>query len=106
MFKIKLCHHKKKVSYKSLYNYNQRTASGRGLCTLRLCVFKGENFTGGVGSQRDGLSGVSSLTIYIALNYLMALTLGNTYQVVDNVHSFGNTDYPLVQILFGDAMCR
>ena len=99
MFKIKLCHNKK-----SLYNYNQRTASGRGLCTLRLCVFKGENFTGGVSSQRDGLSGVSSLTI--ALNYLMALTLGNTYQVVDNVHSFGNTDYPLVQILFGDAMCR
>ena len=54
-----------------IYNRNHRTAWGRGLSTLRLCFLTEDNVTGGVGSQREGLSGVSSLTL--ALNSLMAL---------------------------------
>ena len=54
-----------------IYNRNHRTAWGRGLSTLRLCFLTEDNVTGGVGSQREGLSGVSSLTL--ALISLMAL---------------------------------
>ena len=56
-----------------IYNRNQRTASGRGLAFLRRCFFTGETVTGGLGSQREGLLGVSSLTL--ALNSRTALCL-------------------------------
>ncbi len=54
-----------------IYNRNQRTAWGRGLAALRFCFFTADDVEGGVGSQREGLSGVSSLTL--ALNSRMAL---------------------------------
>ena len=56
-----------------IYNHNQRMAGGRGLDILRLCFFAGDEVRGGVGSQREGLSGVSSLTL--TLNSRMALCL-------------------------------
>ena len=53
------------------YKRNQRAACGRGLGILVLCFFTGADVEGGVGSQREGLFGVSSLTL--ALNSRMAL---------------------------------
>ena len=53
------------------YKRNQRAACGRGLGILDLCFFTGADVEGGVGSQREGLFGVSSLTL--ALNSRMAL---------------------------------
>ena len=56
-----------------IYNRNQRTTSGRGLAFLCRCFFTGDTVTGGLGSQRKGLWGVSSLTL--ALNSRIALCL-------------------------------
>ena len=61
------------MSVVMIYNRNQRTAPGRGLDALCLWFFTVDEVVGGVGSQREGLSGVSSLTL--ALNSRMALCL-------------------------------
>ena len=56
-----------------IYNRNQRTAGGRGLAALCLCFCVGDEVEGGVESQREGLSGVLSLTR--VLNSQVALCL-------------------------------
>ena len=63
----------KKMSVLMIHNRNQRTAWGRRLAALCLCYFTGDEEEGGVGSQREGLSAVSSLTL--PLDSRMALCL-------------------------------
>ena len=91
-----------------IYNRNHRTAWGWGLSTLRLCFLTEDNVTGGVGSQREGLSGVSSLTL--ALISLMALWRWGLRTKFSGTFIRASPSQtrttPLVQILFGDAMCR
>ena len=53
------------MSVVMIYNRNQRTTRGRGLAIPLLCFFTGEEVEGGVGSQREGLSGVASLTLLL-----------------------------------------
>ena len=79
-----------------IYNRNQRTASGRGLAFLRRCFFTGETVTGGLGSQREGLLGVSSLIL--ALNSQIALCLCGLRTrfsgTFNRARPLANTDHP------------
>ena len=61
------------MSLAVIYNRNQRTAGLRRLSTLRLFLFTEETLIGGLGNNREGLSGVSCLTL--ALNSRIALCL-------------------------------
>lgn len=72
MFKINdVINKAKKKSLVVTYFFNQRTALGCGLTILRLCFLTGDTVMGGLGSQREGLSGMLSLAL--ALNSQMAL---------------------------------
>ena len=61
------------MSLAVIYNRNQRTARLQGLSTLRLFLFTEGTPIGGLGNHREGLLGVSCLTL--ALNSRIALCL-------------------------------
>ena len=104
MIKIKKTIYNNKMSVLMIHNRNQRTAWWHGLAALRLCFFTGDEVEGGVGSQREGLSGVSSLTL--ALNSRMALC-AQYFLVHSFVPDLSQTlTIPRAQILFGDAAYR
>ena len=52
-----------KMSLVVIYNRNQRTASRRGFAFLCRYLFTGDTITGGLRNHREGLLGVSSLTL-------------------------------------------
>ena len=61
------------MSLAVIYNRNQRTVRLRRLSTLPLFLFTGGTVIDGLRNHREGLSGVSSLTL--ALNSRIALCL-------------------------------
>ena len=98
MIKIKTCLATIKIMYVVvIYKRNQRTAWGRGLSTLPLCFFtRAELVVGGVGNQRVGLSGVSSLTL--VWNSRIALCLWGLRTIFSGTfipaRPLANTDHP------------
>ena len=85
-----------KMSLVMIYKRNQRATRGRGLSSLRLFFLMGDTVTGGVGSQWEGLSRVSSLTL--ALNSRIALSLWGLRTKFSGtfIHArpLANTDHP------------
>ena len=109
MIKIKKTIYNNKMCVLMIYNRNQRTAWGRGLAAPRLCFFTGNEVEGGVGSQREGLPGVSSLTL--ALNSRMALCLWGFRTMFSGIfirarplaktdHPTGSNPFPWRKMLF------
>ena len=91
-----ICNNNYKMSLVVIYNRNQRTASGRGLAFLRRCFFTGDTVTGGLGNHREGLLGLSTLTL--ALNSRIALCLCGLRTRFSGTfiraRSLANTDHP------------